>query len=221
MEPRRQEGNGDPRETRAQTADPPSRRRILWAAMSRAAALPRRTWTADGASYALEAVTAAASALQTQDLARADVLIIDTGGFRDLPERLQLTLAANERRPAVVLIERAPAEGGDDELEPAIRLALEGYDVVTGGERRRLDVAGRIELLKHGLSETEFAALRGLALGYSNRQIGDYLALSEAAVKSVVRTLLHKLGLSNRTQAAVMMARLESTRTRRPRETAR
>ncbi|MBC7517844.1 MAG: response regulator transcription factor, partial [Microbacteriaceae bacterium] len=38
----------------------------------------------------------------------------------------------------------------------------------------------------------------------TNRQIGDHLALAEKTVKNYVSSLLNKLGLERRTQAAIL-----------------
>lgn len=54
-----------------------------------------------------------------------------------------------------------------------------------------------------------------LALGLSNKEIGCRLALSEGTVKLHVGALLKKLGVNNRTQAAVKASRL-ITPTNRP-----
>ena len=50
--------------------------------------------------------------------------------------------------------------------------------------------------------ESEVLAL--IAEGMSNRQIGETLALAEKTVKNYVSSLLAKLGLQRRTQAAVL-----------------
>lgn len=55
----------------------------------------------------------------------------------------------------------------------------------------------------HGLSRRDVAILECLTEGYSNRMIARHLKSSDATVKSQLRTLLGKLGLSNRTQAAL------------------
>ena len=47
-----------------------------------------------------------------------------------------------------------------------------------------------------------------LALGLSNKEIGRQLAVSEGTIKLHVGALLKKIGVSNRTQAAVKAARL-------------
>ncbi len=45
--------------------------------------------------------------------------------------------------------------------------------------------------------------LQAIAQGLSNREIGEQLTINEATVRSHVSNLLDKLGLSNRTQAAL------------------
>jgi DNA-binding NarL/FixJ family response regulator len=57
------------------------------------------------------------------------------------------------------------------------------------------------------LSERERAILTLLARGYDNAQIGERLFLSSSSVKSQVSTLLRKLGVENRVQAAVYAIR--------------
>lgn len=54
------------------------------------------------------------------------------------------------------------------------------------------------------LREKQILAL--IAEGLSNRQIGDRLDLAEKTVKNYVSSLLSKLGLERRTQAAVLQA---------------
>jgi DNA-binding NarL/FixJ family response regulator len=47
-----------------------------------------------------------------------------------------------------------------------------------------------------------------IAEGLTNRQIGERLFLAEKTVKNYVSSLLAKLGLERRTQAAVLAAKL-------------
>ena len=47
-----------------------------------------------------------------------------------------------------------------------------------------------------------------IADGLTNRQIGERLYISEKRVKNYVSSLLGKLGVERRTQAAVLAARL-------------
>ena len=57
------------------------------------------------------------------------------------------------------------------------------------------------------LTPREVDVLRFVARGWGNQQIADALALSEATVRSHVSTILGKLHLANRTQAALYALR--------------
>lgn len=56
------------------------------------------------------------------------------------------------------------------------------------------------------LSGREQQVLRGLVAGWSNRGIAERLGVSAETVKGHVATVLSKLGVSNRTEAAVLAA---------------
>jgi two-component system response regulator DevR len=58
------------------------------------------------------------------------------------------------------------------------------------------------------LTEQELTLLRHIAEGLTNRQIGERMFLGEKTVKNYVSTILRKLGLERRTQAAVLAARV-------------
>ncbi len=58
------------------------------------------------------------------------------------------------------------------------------------------------------LTDREREILGLIAEGLTNRQIGDRLFLAEKTIKNYVSSLLAKLGLERRTQAAVLAARL-------------
>jgi DNA-binding NarL/FixJ family response regulator len=62
------------------------------------------------------------------------------------------------------------------------------------------------------LSEQERRILELLADGLTNRQIGERLLLAEKTVKNYVSSLLTKLGMHRRTEAAVYAARLGERR---------
>ncbi len=59
------------------------------------------------------------------------------------------------------------------------------------------------EKLLAGLTQREREVLNLIADGMSNRQIGDAMFLAEKTVKNYVSSLLSKLGMERRTQAAV------------------
>ncbi|MFT4008738.1 MAG: response regulator transcription factor [Nocardioidaceae bacterium] len=64
------------------------------------------------------------------------------------------------------------------------------------------------------LSEQELTILRHIAGGLTNRQIGEKMFLAEKTVKNYVSSILAKLGLERRTQAAVLAAKLLPQRPR-------
>ncbi|WP_298817474.1 response regulator [Chloroflexus sp.] len=59
-------------------------------------------------------------------------------------------------------------------------------------------------LLTKQLTERELDVLRWLARGLSNAEIADRLALSEGTVRNYVSSILGKLGVSDRVQAALI-----------------
>jgi len=58
------------------------------------------------------------------------------------------------------------------------------------------------------LTEQELKLLGHIAEGLTNRQIGEKMFLAEKTVKNYVSSILAKLGLERRTQAAVLASRL-------------
>jgi DNA-binding NarL/FixJ family response regulator len=61
------------------------------------------------------------------------------------------------------------------------------------------------------LTEQELKLLGLIAEGLTNRQIGERMFLAEKTVKNYVSSILAKLGLERRTQAAVLASRLLGT----------
>lgn len=64
------------------------------------------------------------------------------------------------------------------------------------------------EQAKEALTERETHVLRHLALGKTNKEIAQTLFIGEQTVKSHVRHILSKLGVSSRTQAALYAMRI-------------
>lgn len=56
----------------------------------------------------------------------------------------------------------------------------------------------------YGFRDRELRVLELLALGQPNKSIAREMAVNEASVKAAVKAILRKLGVENRTQAAVM-----------------
>jgi two-component system response regulator DevR len=68
---------------------------------------------------------------------------------------------------------------------------------------------GRLEPAElQGLTSQEHKILALVADGMTNRQIADEMFLAEKTVKNYVSSILSKLGLERRTQAAVLASRL-------------
>jgi DNA-binding NarL/FixJ family response regulator len=61
-----------------------------------------------------------------------------------------------------------------------------------------------------GLTEQERKILNLIGEGLTNRQIGQQLHLAEKTVKNYVSSLLAKLGMERRTQAAAYVARMQA-----------
>ena len=60
------------------------------------------------------------------------------------------------------------------------------------------------------LSDQERRILELIGEGLTNRQIGEHMHLAEKTVKNYVSSLLAKLGMERRTQAAAFVARMEA-----------
>jgi DNA-binding NarL/FixJ family response regulator len=102
--------------------------------------------------------------------------------------------------------------GGTDLLD-AIRRVAAGQSLldpaVTARVLERLRAGTHEDPRLAGLTEQEKKVLGLIAEGMTNRQIGQELHLAEKTVKNYVSTLLAKLGMERRTQAAVYASRLE------------
>ena len=148
-----------------------------------------------------------------------DVALYDTfAGRRHSLERAEKMVASQIVRHVVLYTWDAPGEF----LEDAARIGVSGVvlksrgagdlvDVlerVATGERVGLDVVsrGREHCAPPDLSMREHEVLALVALGMSNREVAEELYLSVDTVKTYVRRLFSKLGVSNRTQAALKAA---------------
>ena len=94
---------------------------------------------------------------------------------------------------------RAVADGTAT-LSPAVTAALIDSYVARRAAPRRAEALRRID----GLSDREREVLQLLGSGGSNLELARRLFVSEATVKTDVSRLLTKLGLVNRTQAAIL-----------------
>ena len=101
--------------------------------------------------------------------------------------------------PEDVLQAIRQAYRGETVLHPAIaRLVLQELHRPAGPKQART---------AEPLSERELEVLRLVARGMSNQEIADALVVSEATVRSHVSSILRKLQLASRTQAALYALR--------------
>jgi two-component system, NarL family, response regulator LiaR len=95
-----------------------------------------------------------------------------------------------EADPELLLASIRAAARGQSLLDPSVANVLM-HELLREGKRTA------------GLTEREQTVLRQLALGQTNRQIAETLAVTEETVKTHVGNILTKLQLAHRTQAAI------------------
>ena len=102
--------------------------------------------------------------------------------------------------------------GSAKDLVAAIKVAATGENTWTRTELRR--VTGALATPRPGISlevpltQREIQVLQHICDGMTNMQIGDELEISFETVKEHVQHVLRKIGLTDRTQAAVWALRI-------------
>jgi two-component system NarL family response regulator len=123
---------------------------------------------------------------------------------REVPEARIIVLTTFDGDEDIYRALQAGAKGyllkgmDAETLMEAIRAVHAGRSRVPAAVAERL--AGR--LAGPVLTERETDVLKQIVLGRSNKEIGAALFISEATVKTHINSLLGKLGVSDRTQAA-------------------
>ena len=161
------------------------------------------------------------------DVAVLDVRLADGSGVevcRDIraamPEVRCLMLTSYADDAALFAAIMAGASGyvlkdirGNDLME-AIRSVAAGNSLldpsVTQRVLERLRNGSRHDDRLDALTDQERRILDLIGEGLTNRQIGEQMHLAEKTVKNYVSSLLAKLGMERRTQAAAFVARLET-----------
>jgi NarL family two-component system response regulator LiaR len=144
------------------------------------------------------------------DLAMPNVDGIEATAAIDGPKVIALTSFATDDKvfPAI----RAGAvgyllkESGPDDLADAIRKVAAGESIlspVIAEKLMREVAAGTPTAHRTDLTTREREVLRLIARGMSNREIARELSVAEKTVKTHVSNMLAKLGLADRTQAAL------------------
>jgi DNA-binding NarL/FixJ family response regulator len=105
------------------------------------------------------------------------------------------------------VLKTAPTE----RLVEAVQMALNGEPAWTRDELRRVTGALATPRLSQDvevpLTQRESEVLRQMALGLTNKEIAKMLGISYETVKEHVQHILRKIGVSDRTQAAVWAVR--------------
>ncbi|MDE0099826.1 MAG: response regulator transcription factor [Truepera sp.] len=94
-------------------------------------------------------------------------------------------------------------ETGPETLFEAIRAASRGEVRLDPKAQKRLISEVRTPEMRESLTARETDTLRRLAKGLSNRDIAGELGIAEVTVKTHVSSILSKLNLQSRTQAAL------------------
>ena len=176
----------------------------------------------------VEVVGEAATGREALKLAcelRPDVILMDI--YMPDGDGLQATCEIRQRFPEMKVVMLTSSEN-DEHLYRAVRSGAAGYllknldatelfDLIAGvvcgetamtremasvllkGVAKRTVDSGRGE---EALTERELAVLRSMATGASNQELSERLNISVNTVKSHIRSILDKLQLENRTQAA-------------------
>jgi DNA-binding NarL/FixJ family response regulator len=182
---------------------------------------------ADGAASALEHTRNEAAF----DLALVDVRMPDLDGLEllralkaDSPEMPVVMLSTYDNAPYV---KRALADGAagyllkdatPEDLAQAINVAMSGSGNVLSPrviqnlfeehEASGRDNGSNGRRGEYSLTQREHDILSLLAEGRSNREIAQALYLSEKTVKAHLAAIFRKLGVTNRTQAAMMAVQM-------------
>jgi two-component system nitrate/nitrite response regulator NarP len=154
------------------------------------------------------------------------VLVLDVNmPGRDGVAVLEALRDAEDWRPVILLT----AELGDGQLLAALRAGVNGVLGKQGGSRtlveaigivlqggqaipadllaRALDLSGRTDSagMLAALSPRELALARAAGSGLRNREIGEQLGMTEGAIKVALHRLYDKLGVTNRTELALLV----------------
>jgi DNA-binding NarL/FixJ family response regulator len=155
------------------------------------------------------------------DVVLTDLLLPDVDGVKvtqrirgELPEtQVVMLTSVDEENSSVVRAVQAGAIGyvlksaDIGELVQTIRSAAEGQVHLSARATARLVHEMRSPKNHVPLTDREREVLRGLAIGRTNKEIARSLGIALTTVKSHVRSILDKLGVDSRTQAALHAVR--------------
>ena len=104
-----------------------------------------------------------------------------------------------------------------NDIADAVRRVADGAQLLDSAEVRmaKRRISNSDEGVLDDLTTQERKIFDLIGIGYSNRQIADEMFLAEKTIKNHITNLLAKLGMSRRTEAAALAARIEERRRRR------
>ncbi len=131
---------------------------------------------------------------------------------RDLPERSVLVFSAFDNPTFMAQAADLGANGyllktsDRNTILAAVRSAAQGKSLWSRVDMRRINSASTMEDfpdLEVALTHREFDVLREVALGRTNKQIAESIGIGYETVKEHVQHVLKKIGVVDRTQAAL------------------
>lgn len=161
---------------------------------------------------------AADADMVTMDLSLPDSRgLLSLSEFRDQFPDLPMLVISGTANPAVE--QELSVLGADGflskeasmpEMVEAIRTVLGRGRWFSAGAQDAIEDADRTEVQRiRTLTAAQLRVLRAMSDGSLNKQIAYDLDLSEITVKTHVKAILKKLAVPNRTQAILMLARVE------------
>ncbi len=156
-------------------------------------------------------------ARQTPDVAVLDIRMPGLSGIEltrrikaQYPQVRVLILTAYDDEPYVLALLRAGADGyilktaDSQELIRAVKTVAQGKSVLDSQIAPKLiaNLAGTRTI--EPLSERELEVLRGVAKGWTNREIGAALGISDRTVQGHLANIFGKLHVASRTEAVTV-----------------